>query len=1346
MMNALELTLPAWLLVRVLNVALASLVVFGIGLAVSGRRVWSLPFRHGILVAAVIVGLLVPMACLCLGDAGFARIPITQTTAPAASETEKRSDQAALTLVAKESADQTLEKRDEPIAARPSFDVTTISRPAPLESDAISVAPGTPAEKLGPEANWAWFAPSARLMGTVLTGAWLLGMLFGAIRALQGRWALARWSRTFYACPSPDVGRAAHLAMERTSLKSVPAVLESDVVPAPVTFGLFRPRIVIPCGLESELTFEQLCAVMRHEVAHIARRDLWIGVIQESARLVYWWNPLVSVASRRLTDLREQICDDIATFCLADRRDYAALLVDIAARCATRTRVPAAIGFGASPVRQLEERVRRILGSNTSNPVRLGRQAVLGLLGIAAAMTTAMLFAQVRLQSPDKKPADPGTPADAVANSADGLAVSGRVLLPDGSPAAGAIVWAACGDLSAGVALVHTNGQGQFHLRHEFGWGASLNARTEDGRLLVSLPIPQERARITCARPVELRLSPGRELVVSVSCQNRPVAGAHVVAVDLANFKAAVLTDRNGKARLWLPAGGRLDRVVAWNPASGASGKTFDGEVTGRVAGKILELSLAAASPHTIRVVDVQGRPVPDAQLAVSCHTGDWIMTRHIEPARVRTDSHGEALVPWMPRDAKYVNVDFVDPHWKLETLDWQKGRTVATVVRKYPVNGRLVMPSGANADGILVTGSGTGTISTKGMFRADVPRGRARRDGSFTLLAAPDHGYSLGLADTEWASDGWAGMILSDEKAAPAEVSLTAYEATPLAVHVIRGPKQTPVAGAWISLRNKRQFSWKDARGQHQIGGGGTESGLFTDENGTVLFAAGRGKHSVSVLSGKWMEERSVQITSSLPVSVDFDRPWSDKRTIAGRLMVNHQPHKRGPATIVRAWSTREPYRLSGEGVVQPDGRFTVGIDADDVHVFAVDAGQRLSGARHIRAADSTCDIDLAPMGTCSGVVVDAKGKPLGGRGVELVFREPHFVDFIVIQSTVCDDRGRFKFDAVPVQMPLALYTGEPASALAQALATRTNAFRIDAIERFKLERGEIRTDVKLHVEAREAEDQAATRGKAQPVSVDRELKQLTRDVRLAGMRLLVVLQGDCSQTVGNFADRVTDTNDLPDVLHYLTMTIIPERAETQAAIARLGWERPKPGEAELIVIDGNGEKIAAQRFVVAGHAAPVGPTALQQAAQFIKRSLPPRRDARAMLAAVRQEALDTGRRVWIIESGPRCGPCFVLARWIDDHHALVDKDYVVLKVGLDDHRRDVIDKLNPPSGAGIPWFAITEPDGTILATSTSPSGNIGHPSGVEGKRHFTSMLDRTARRLTVAERKQLVDSLPDD
>ena len=80
-----------------------------------------------------------------------------------------------------------------------------------------------------------------------------------------------------------------------------------------------------------------------------------------------------------------------------------------------------------------------------------------------------------------------------------------------------------------------------------------------------------------------------------------------------------------------------------------------------------------------------------------------------------------------------------------------------------------------------------------------DIPTARAAADGTFTLLVAPDHGYGLNISDLQWASDGWSGLILPDEKTAPAEISMDVYRATPLEVRsdtVVRGTPRKPAPG----------------------------------------------------------------------------------------------------------------------------------------------------------------------------------------------------------------------------------------------------------------------------------------------------------------------------------------------------------------------------------------------------------------------------------------------------------------------------------------------------------------------------------------------------------------------
>ena len=71
------------------------------------------------------------------------------------------------------------------------------------------------------------------------------------------------------------------------------------------------------------------------------------------------------------------------------------------------------------------------------------------------------------------------------------------------------------------------------------------------------------------------------------------------------------------------------------------------------------------------------------------------------------------------------------------------------------------------------------------------------------------------------------------------------------------------------------------------------------------------------------------------------------------------------------------------------------------------------------------------------------------------------------------------------------------------------------------------------------------------------------------------------------------------------------------------------------------------------------------------------------------------------------------------------------------------MIDTLSRDKFGGIPWYAITEPDGKVLVTSDGPLGNIGMPGSIEDLRHFRQILDQTAQRMTPDEKEALIKSL---
>ncbi|MBL8218607.1 MAG: M56 family metallopeptidase [Bryobacterales bacterium] len=153
-------------------------------------------------------------------------------------------------------------------------------------------------QPLQPLAAFAWIVPALWLTGGIIlvAGSWL-----------WLRRGVLHWTR--HAVPTHN-----HRLQQLAASMGIraPRLLESAALDGPVVTGLIRPTIFWPSAIQSYLTETEQQQVMRHELAHIVRRDAW----REFAWLVllaaFWFHPLVWWGARRMRSIREQSCDRTA--------------------------------------------------------------------------------------------------------------------------------------------------------------------------------------------------------------------------------------------------------------------------------------------------------------------------------------------------------------------------------------------------------------------------------------------------------------------------------------------------------------------------------------------------------------------------------------------------------------------------------------------------------------------------------------------------------------------------------------------------------------------------------------------------------------------------------------------------------------------------------------------------------------------------------------------------------------------------------------------------------------------------------------------------------------------------
>jgi bla regulator protein BlaR1 len=141
-------------------------------------------------------------------------------------------------------------------------------------------------------------------------------------------------------------------------------LLHSNIVKVPLVSGVFKPLILVPAGMFSNMPADVIESILLHELAHIKRNDYLINVIQSAAETIFFFNPFILKMSALIREEREACCDAIAVNATQNKVSYVQALVTFGEYSSTSAPL---LAFAGSK-NQLLQRVKRILYNQNNKP------------------------------------------------------------------------------------------------------------------------------------------------------------------------------------------------------------------------------------------------------------------------------------------------------------------------------------------------------------------------------------------------------------------------------------------------------------------------------------------------------------------------------------------------------------------------------------------------------------------------------------------------------------------------------------------------------------------------------------------------------------------------------------------------------------------------------------------------------------------------------------------------------------------------------------------------------------------------------------------------------------------
>ncbi len=205
----------------------------------------------------------------------------------------------------------------------------------------------------------------------VLMTLWVLGLAFFLLRLAWGLWSIGNLKKNADSSAVSSWQLVFEKIASQLGLSQQVILAESSQITTPLTLSWLKPMVLVPAGLLSGLSKEQVEAVFAHELAHVLRRDYLFNLLQTVVECIFYFNPAVWYISAVIRLEREHCCDDLVLASQGNALVYAKTLLFLQE---WQKKAAPQLALGAiGTEKPLLRRIQRILQSPSNTSDMLGK-------------------------------------------------------------------------------------------------------------------------------------------------------------------------------------------------------------------------------------------------------------------------------------------------------------------------------------------------------------------------------------------------------------------------------------------------------------------------------------------------------------------------------------------------------------------------------------------------------------------------------------------------------------------------------------------------------------------------------------------------------------------------------------------------------------------------------------------------------------------------------------------------------------------------------------------------------------------------------------------------------------